>query len=74
MFIRVIGRKEDPNTKINTHYMLSDGYIYTREEIIDMWRHRLLPGYRVCKINDVEDICDNPHTKESDTIKNQPLI
>ncbi len=74
MITRVIGRKEDPNKKVNTHYLLSDGHIYTREEIIEMWRHRLLPGYHVCRKNEVEDLCDNPHTKESDNINNQPLI
>lgn len=74
MIIRVIGRKEDPNKKVNTHYMLSDGQIYTREEIINMWRRRLLPGYHVCKRNGVEELRNNPHTKEGDNIDNQPLI
>ncbi|MDD5454657.1 MAG: hypothetical protein PHW62_04070 [Candidatus Ratteibacteria bacterium] len=74
MTVRIIGRKEDPNRKINTHYLLSDGRLYTREEILEMWKRRLLPGYRICKRDDLDDICDNPHTKEDDNIDNQPLI
>ncbi len=74
MIIRIIGRKQDPKKKVHTHYMLSDGHVYTREEILEMWRRRKLPGYHVCHRNEVEDVCDNPHTKENDNIDKQPLI
>ncbi len=74
MIIKVIGRKEDLDKKVNTHYLLSNGNIYTREETIDMWRRRLLPGYHVRNRNGVEELCNTPHTKESDNIDNQPLI
>jgi hypothetical protein len=74
MTIRVIGRKEDSRKKVNTHYMLSDGRVYTREEIIEMWKHRLLPGYHVCRRNNREDLCNSPHTSEDDKIDKQPLV
>ena len=74
MIVRVIGKREDPDNKIHTHYMLSDGKIYTREEVIEMWRKRLLPGYHLHERNGVKLLRDNPHTKEDDLIDNQPLI
>jgi hypothetical protein len=74
MIIQIIGRREDKEKGVNTHYMLSDGKIYTREEVIVMWRHRLLPGYHIDRRDGLEDLRDTPHTKENESINHQPLI
>ena len=73
MALRITGRREDP-TGANTHYRLSDGGIVTREEAVRMCKRGLLPGYHVYQRDGVEYLRDNPDTRESDNIDNQPLI
>jgi len=73
MALRVTGRREDENGA-NTHYRLSDGRIVTRAEAVRMCRNDELPGYHVYERDGVDYLRDNPDTRESDNIDNQPLI
>lgn len=73
MALRVTGRREDANGA-NTHYRLNDDRIVTRDEAVRMCRLGLLPGYNIIRVNGVEYLRDNPDTRESDNIDNQPLI
>ena len=73
MALRVTGRREDAYGA-NTHYMLSDGKIYTRQEAVRMCRNGMLPGYNIYARNGVEYLRDNPDTRVSDNIDHQPLI
>jgi len=73
MALRITGRRED-NSGANTHYRLSDGRIVTRADAVSLHRRGDLPGYHIVLVNGVEYLRDNPDTRESDNIDNQPLI
>ena len=73
MSLRVTGRREDEKGA-NTHYRLSNGKIVTRAQAVTMVKKGELPGYNIIKVNGVEYLRDNPDSKESDNIDNQPLI
>ena len=73
MALRITGRREDSNGA-NTHYRLSDDRVVTREEAVRMHRRGLLPDYHIYERDGVEYLRDNPDTRESDNIDNQPLI
>lgn len=73
MALRITGRREDVNGA-NTHYRLSDGRIVTRAEAVRMCKLGHLPGYNIITVNGVEYLRDNPDTRESDNIDNQPII
>jgi len=74
MSLRVVGRKEDPDTGASTHYKLSDGRIVTRAEGVAMCKRGELPGYHVVEVNGVPYLRDNPDTRPEDNIDHQPLI
>ena len=73
MALRITGRRED-ESGANTHYRLSNGRIVTRAEAVTMCRRGELPGYHIYERNGVEYLRDNPDTRKSDNIDNQPLI
>jgi len=74
MSLRVVGRKEDPDTGANTEYKLSNGKTVTRAEGVAMCERGELPGYHVITVNGVKYLRDNPDTRPEDNIDHQPLI
>ena len=73
MALRITGRREDENGA-NTHYRLSDYRIITRAEAVAMCKRGELPDYHIYTRSEVEYLRDNPDTRESDNIDNQPLV
>ncbi len=73
MALRITGRREDERGR-NTHFRLSDGRIVTLGEAVVMVESGNLPGYHIYERDGVKYLRDNPDTKESDNIDNQPLI
>jgi len=69
------GFRSDPRViSNNVYYRLSNGKIVTRAQAVTMVKKGELPGYNIIKVNGVEYLRDNPDSKESDNIDNQPLI
>ena len=70
---RITGRRENDSGG-NTHYRIGQTKIVPRGEAVRMEKQGKLPGYHTLKVNGVEYLRDNPDTRESDNIDNQPLI
>ena len=73
MALRITGRREDDSGR-NTHFRLSDGRIVTLAEAVAMVKSGNLPGYHIYERDGIEYLRDNPDTRVSDNIDNQPLI
>ena len=70
---RITGRRENDSGG-NTHYRIGDRKIVTRAEGVKMVRNGELPGYHTLTVNGVKYLRDNPDTRESDNIDNQPIV
>ncbi len=71
MALRITGRREDDRGR-NTHFRLSG--IVTLGEAVAMVESGNLPGYHIYERDGVKYLRDDPDTRESDNIDNQPLI
>ena len=71
MALRITGRRED-DRGANTHFRLNG--IVTLAEAVAMVESGNLPGYHIYERDGVKYLRDNPDTRESDNIDNQPLI
>ena len=71
MALRITGRREDDRGR-NTHFRLSG--TVTLDEAVAMVESGNLPGYHIYERDGVKYLRDDPDTRESDNIDNQPLI